>query len=244
MSRAAFVARLAGLARLGDAVRFVASGALDLLHPFRCLVCGATDRPSRVPGLCPSCALALPWRRRADEEHSPLEVGHDRFTTVVVALRFEPPVDELVYQLKYGGARTAALPLADALARSVELEPPAPRPELLVPVPMHWTKRWVRGLDHAAAIAEELGRTLRLPTVPALRRRRATVAQGQARSARQRVTQVGDAIALARPRAIRGRHVGLVDDVVTSGATATACADELRRAGARSVTLLAVAGNG
>src|SRR5688572_26936369 len=149
---------------LAAAVRHLAGGMLDLLYPWRCLACGAAEHPGRIPGLCPDCAASLPWRRSGA---SPLEVGRGRFESVVVALRFEPPVDELVYQLKYGGERAAALPLACALEESVRcaqlgLRPRGP-PDLLAPVPMHWLKRLGRGFDHARELSEELGRALRLP---------------------------------------------------------------------------------
>src|SRR5262245_26084025 len=97
----------------------VLEGALDLLYPWRCLVCGASDHPGSLPGLCPDCVATLPWRRMSGSQHDALETGRESFAAVVLALRFEPPVDELVYQLKYGGERAAALPLACALAESV-----------------------------------------------------------------------------------------------------------------------------
>jgi len=236
-------------ARLRAGAGFVAAGALDLLYPLRCLVCGATDHPARVPGLCPACARALPWRADPGGAHAALGAGRGRIAAVVIALRFAPPVDDLVYQLKYGGERAAAIPLAFALAEAVERARsaalPVGPPELLAPVPMHWLKRWGRGLDHARELADELGRALRVPVAHrALTRVRATVAQGQARRAAQRLAQVESAFAVPRPTAVRGRHVALVDDVVTSGATAAACAEALARAGARAITLLAAAGNG
>jgi ComF family protein len=235
--------------RIAAAARWLGEGALDLLYPWRCLVCGAADHPGRVPGLCPACVSALPWRRDGALAHHALETGRDRFAGVVLAFRFEPPVDDLVYQLKYGGERAAALPLAFALAeaaRRARLDSlPAGPPDLVAPVPMHWLKRLTRGFDHARALADELGREWRRPVEPrALRRLRATVAQGQARSAAERSSQVRGAFAARLGRRLRGRHVALVDDVVTSGATASECARALLKSGARAVTLLAVAGNG
>ena len=243
--------RLSIPASVVSVARSFGGGLRDLLDPWCCLVCRAPDDPSAVPGLCPTCSRELPWRF-GPSDRSPLEVGADRFARIVVALRFEPPVDRLVYQLKYGGQRNAALPLAFALGEAIALAADGAGrtggerlPELLIPVPMHWLKRWVRGGDHAAWLALALGRSLRLPVATgALTRRRATAAQGGARSLDHRLAQVRGAIAVAQRRSIRGRHVALIDDVVTSGATATACAAALRSAGAASVSLYAVAGNG
>ncbi len=240
----------------------------ELLFPRRCLACdgdAATEATTagaapRLAGLCAACVDAWPWRGVARDAPSPLEVGHSRFARVVVALRYAPPASELILRLKYGSLDAAALPLAASLAQALReaLWVTAAQdtadatgaatategfPELLVPIPMHPWKRWLRGGDHAELLCEELGLALGLPVLPALRRRRATAAQGGARSLRERIAQVRGAF-VARGRRLRGAHVGLVDDVVTSGATASAAAKALRLAGARAVTLLAVAGNG
>jgi predicted amidophosphoribosyltransferase len=259
---------------LGATARVVRSASLrlardcgELLFPRRCLACDGDAAPSdaaadadarssdtpRLAGLCPACSAAWPWRVVARDAPSPLEVGASRFDRVVVALRYAPPASELILRLKYGGLDAAALPLAASLAQALreELRVSAAGataasqgfPELLVPIPMHPLKRWLRGGDHAELLVEELGLALGLPVVMALRRRRATAAQGGARSLRERIAQVRGAF-VARGRRLRGAHVGLVDDVVTSGATASAAAKALRLAGARAVTLLAVAGNG
>ncbi|MSR46892.1 MAG: ComF family protein [Planctomycetes bacterium] len=233
------------LERLLQSVGGVVDRADQLLFPRDCLACDA-PRPRRaeVAGLCESCVAQLPWRgRESAPETAPLEIGKRRFAAVVVAMRYQPPIDELVLRLKYGGVELAARPLAEMLARAIAAASLRERPELLVAVPMHPLKRWLRGGDHAQRLAEELGIRLRLPVAAALVRGRATHAQGGARSLRERIAQVRAAFR-ARGHRIVGAHVGLVDDVVTSGATAAAAAKALRRGGARAVTLLAVAGNG
>lgn len=250
---------------LRRASRLLARDCGELLFPRRCLACdgdaatedvapgdaASGDAAPRLAGLCLACIEAWPRRSADRDAPSPLEVGASRFDRVVVALRYEPPASELILRLKYGGLDAAALPLAASLAQALQaaLRQSAAAtategfPELLVPIPMHPLKRWLRGGDHAELLVEELGLALGLPVVMALRRRRATAAQGGARSLRERIAQVRGAF-VARGRRLRGAHVGLVDDVVTSGATASAAAKALRLAGARAVTLLAVAGNG
>jgi ComF family protein len=218
-----------------------ATDARDLLYPFECLVCGAGAEPAATPALCRACDAALPRREGAPprlQVPAPALAGH------VVALRLEEPASDLVYQLKYGAAAASALPLAALLAEAVRARALERELQLLVPVPAHWLKAWLRGIDHARVLTDELSRVLRIPTARALRGARATVAQGQARSAAERSRQVAGAFAPRRGRRLRGKVVGLVDDVVTSGATAAEAARALLSGGARAVYLLAAAGNG
>lgn len=224
------------------ALRELATSALELLYPFECLVCGVTDGPAPIPGLCHECDAAMP---RRDPARPPwLEAAGGAFDEHLVALELEPPANGLVYQLKYGGAAAAAIPLAALLEEAVRRRGLERRLDLIAPVPAYWLKAWLRGLDHAHALGEELARALRLPLETPLKRRRPTVAQGQARSARERACQVAGAFTLKRRAQVAGRSIGLVDDVVTSGATAAECARVLKAAGARAVILLAAAGNG
>ena len=110
---------------------------------------------------------------------------------------------------------------------------------MLVSVPLHAARRRERGFDHAAWLAERLAGRLRLVAAPAtLVRTRATLPQGDPR-VQSREGNVAGAFSVRRPAAIRGRHVVLVDDVVTSGATARQCAEVLHDAGASAVAMLA-----
>jgi ComF family protein len=144
---------------------------------------------------------------------------------------------------KHGGRVELARPLAEALAeaaRSASVGPSARA--LLVPVPLHPRRRLERGYDQAARLADELERSTGLVRVRALRRRRDTPVQG-APGSRSRSANVREAFAArGRPGGLlRGREVWLVDDVVTSGATAAECARTLRALGAARVGVLALA---
>jgi predicted amidophosphoribosyltransferase len=105
-------------------------------------------------------------------------------------------------------------------------------------VPLHRSRRRVRGFDQAAWLAAALARRSGLDARPwALVRTRPTLPQGDPRVTSRRGNVEG-AFTVARPRAVRGRAVLLVDDVVTSAATARACAQVLRAAGATAVAVL------
>jgi ComF family protein len=110
---------------------------------------------------------------------------------------------------------------------------------LLVPVPLHVSRRRERGFDQAEWLARGLARRLGLEVMPGvLARLHATLPQGDPRVlSRQR--NVEGAFSVVRPGRITGRRVVLVDDVFTSGATARTCARLLRSAGALEVAMLA-----
>jgi ComF family protein len=114
--------------------------------------------------------------------------------------------------------------------------------DLIVPVPLHRTRLWRRRYNQAAELARALGRrTGKAVAVRALVRSRATESQGEMVSARARRRNVLGAFQVPDPAPVRGRNVLVVDDVLTTGATADACARALKRAGAARVHILALA---
>ncbi len=143
----------------------------------------------------------------------------------------------LIHLFKYGGVK----PLAGHLARLLRDAIPADRRfDAVVPIPLYWWKHWERGFNQSELLAREIGRHRGIPTVNAMRRLRATSTQaGLSRSARRR--NVAGAFAVKNRHAVAGKRILLVDDVMTTGATASAGGAALKAAGALSVTLLTVA---
>jgi ComF family protein len=107
-------------------------------------------------------------------------------------------------------------------------------------MPLYWRKRWQRGFNQSELLAREIGRRTNTPVENALRRVRNTSAQAGLTSAKRRLN-VSGAFQARKRAAIDGRRVLLIDDVMTTGATAASCARALQRAGARQVTLLTLA---
>lgn len=154
------------------------------------------------------------------------------------------PLRTWCLRFKHAGRADLAAELGALLVESWEreqsLEPL--RVDAWVPVPLHWSRRWERGYDQAGLLARELARGTGVRVRRALLRRRATAPQGVFGGG-TRMSNVHGAFAVKRGSlgSIRGADVWLVDDVATSLATAEACAEVLRRAGARSVSLLVLA---
>ncbi|MEM1449108.1 MAG: phosphoribosyltransferase family protein [Planctomycetota bacterium] len=242
--------------RLRAAARTLADEIADALWPTRCWVCGDADCVRRdgdspftcaahapVLGLdgarCGRCASRLPPGIAGGSICRPCRVRAPAFRAVHAAMDYDAPgARDWLLALKHGGRVDLARPLADLVVATL---PPdtAGGEAVLVPVPLHVSRRVERGYDQAAWIAHHLARRGRGRVVPLLRRVRPTLPQGWPLGPDRR-GNVRDAFR-ARARLPPGTHAVLVDDVLTSGATADACARALRRAGAARVEVVVVA---
>lgn len=148
---------------------------------------------------------------------------------------YEGTLRSLIHLFKYSKMR----PLASTL--STYLEFAVPHDEMfdaVVPVPLHWRKRWSRGFNQAELLARPIAKRRRIPVLRALRRKRSTEVQATLAVAGRRRNVQG---AFEARLNVAGKRILLVDDVMTTGATASACAMALKRAGAKSVSLVTVA---
>lgn len=146
----------------------------------------------------------------------------------------------MVRRLKFDGDFAAGQMLAREMAFAAlpMVRSAAWRRAVLVGVPLHRSRLRERGFDQAQFLAIEIGRRLNLVVASGvLRRVRATLPQGDPRVT-SRSSNIDGAFAIRAARAIRGQHVLLIDDVITSGATARACALQLQANGAVAVALV------
>lgn len=233
---------------------------MRFLLPLRCLGCGThvADPPEGRPlePLCLGCRmrLRLPPAPRCPRCDLPRGTGRDRpalcgrcddwpdvLVGAVSGAALESPADVLVQALKYGGWRLAAGPMADRIAprlRTIVRSGPA----LLVPVPTTARRVRTRGYNQSRILAEALARRLHLDVVDALVRRPAASSQ-VALPMDERRANVSGAFEPGPDAHRIGAlfHTILVDDVLTTGATAGAAAEALARLGAKRVTLAAFA---
>lgn len=151
---------------------------------------------------------------------------------------YEGVLRKLIHLYKYGKVRTLARPLSGMLAQAM------PRDEAFdaaVPVPLNWRRQLHRGFNQAELLAQGLSRRTGIPVIRALGRVRSTPTQAglSNRARRQNVSRAFRA--RGGSRHIQGKRILLIDDVLTTGATAASCALALKQAGARRVALLTVA---
>jgi ComF family protein len=227
---------------------------LDAVLPPRCLKCG--DILSAAQGLCPACWSKLTWLGApccaCCGQPFPFDAGdgslcgaclqkrpaYDRARAV---LRYDDESRDLIIGLKHAD-RTESVPaLAGWMTRAgTGLLKAA---ELIVPIPLHWTRLAARRFNQAALLAQAIGRTAGLPVLPqALSRRRATRSQGRlGRLARFRNVKGAITVTDRQAAAVANRRILLVDDVITTGATIESAAKALISAGARNVDVLALA---
>ena len=200
-------------------------GGLAFLHAPACSCCGHPFEHEVGPaGLCGACATARPPFRRAR-----------------AALRYEEGSRDLILRFKHADRTDAAPAFARWMARvGAELIEDC---DLIAPVPLHWRRLFRRRYNQAALLSQPIAAAARRRHAPdLLRRLRPGGGSGRLgrRARRERVAGAFEVKASWRDE-VRGRNILLIDDVLTTGATASACAEALLDGGARAVDVLTLA---
>jgi competence protein ComFC len=204
-----------------------------------CRVCLAKPEPLVAEYFCVQCRSPFLSRFPLDDQGrcALCRRGVRGFDAAYSFGFYENELRKLIHLFKYGRVQTLSKPLGRLLARALPREQSF---DVIVPMPLHWRKRWQRGFNQAELLAREIGRRTHTPIENALRRVRNTESQAGLTSAKRR-KNVSGAFQIDRRAALDGRRVLLIDDVMTTGATASSCARALKRSGARHVTLLTLA---
>jgi len=242
-------ARLTGASRLA---RPLVMPLLDYALPPRCPACGEiTSTPDAFCAacwqtidfigapLCDTCGVELP----AIATGEPIQCGAcladpPPFARARAVMRYGDVGRTIAHRLKYGRRVTLARVMAAQMQRLLSVA--QPEGACLVPVPLHRWRIWSRGFNQAALIARHLSRLSDVPVEADLLRRTVNTPPLHALGARQRERTMRCAIALrpGAPSRLAGRTVILIDDIWTTGATASSCARLLMKGGAARVEVL------
>jgi ComF family protein len=231
-------------------------GLFGLIFPDECRVCGEPlQEVSRIPVcsrclkepepflaefFCSTCRAPFLNRAPLDEngQCAMCRLGLAGFDSVYTYGSYDGPLRKLVHLFKYGGVRPLEKPFGEFLARALPREQ---RFDVVIPMPLHWRRRWQRGFNQAGLLARQIAKRWNVPVrFDVVRRTRATAPQAGLTNAKRRAN-VSGAFSTKRGKKLRGMRVLLVDDVLTTGASASACGRALKRAGAAQVTLLTLA---
>jgi ComF family protein len=229
------------------------SRLVTALFPPTCVLCGA---PGLMIGggrdLCRGCAAELPHNRDccfqcAVPFASPMPVGTrcaacqrhaPPFDTSLAAFRYEAAIPSLVVGAKFRGRLNLARLLGQCLADQVREADP-PRPEVLLPVPLHPSRLRTRGYNQALEIARFVGRDLALQIDHACCVRVQATPPQAGLDERTRHRNIRGAFSIRGP--LPWSHVAILDDVVTTGSTVAELSRVLRKAGVRRIQVWAVA---
>jgi ComF family protein len=239
-------------ARFRSAIRQIGRAIIDGVLPPRCLACGAVvGEPDALCGQCwralsffapPWCAVCgLPFPHPMGEGAVCADCARGRasWDRARAALRYDKHSRQLVLALKHGDRTHLARALGGWMRRAGgEVFEGV---DLLVPVPLHWTRLFARRYNQASLLAQAIHAAGGPPVAPDwLVRRRRTPSQGRL-GPLARARNVHGAFAVRPGRSVAGKRLVLVDDVLTTGATVEECARVLRRAGAASVGVITLA---
>lgn len=223
-----------------DALKVYGRRLGEALLPPTCRLCGESTSNALI---CTPCAAGLPWNAPAcpgcaapvalDGLPCPACQQKPRaFDAAVAGFILAPPVRQGIHALKYRARFAEAALLGGAFAERLKHRGAA-LPDLLVPVPLHWRRQWWRGYNQSLELARVIGERLDVPVnATAARRLRATPDQiGQSAVERRRNLKGAFAVSPL----VAGRHVALVDDVMTTGATLEELARACRASGASRI---------
>ena len=213
---------------------------VDLAIPRTCLVCG-NPLGAEEKHLCIWCEAEVPLTYTWEQKHNPMA---DEFNAVLEQLRGESESLEYAYaasllyyhhenpykvipqELKYHRNLPAGRFFSAWLGRLMATQAHWADVDVVIPVPLHWLRRWRRGYNQAAVIARELARELGAAVrTDVLKRVRRTRSQTSL-SAEERLHNVSSVFQVRRP--IEAKHILLVDDTFTTGATLAACLKAVR----------------
>jgi ComF family protein len=241
----------------GDLLRTWRAAILDLLFPPCCAYCHVSlESPGDQIQLCEPCRSKLarqpgPFCQRCGNPLKPPEQATDdcphcrmqafRFDTVLPLGAYEADLRTAILRMKHFHEQPLAAAMGRQLAMRLKESSTQHPPDTIVPVPIHWIRRASRGTSSPEVMAESVAAELQVPLALRMLRCSRRTKKQSLLSPRQRLRNVRGAFRVSPNCEPRGLHIVLIDDIVTTGATASEAARILRKAGAVRVTVAVVA---
>jgi len=218
---------------------------LDFVSPRLCVICGRRLLPSQ-PLLCSHCTLHLPvtnyYLSPLDNPMARLFWGLFPIERASALFFYEPKAStrELIYDLKYRGYPMIGEEMGALIARHYQPAGFFEGVDAIIPVPLTRRRRWQRGYNQSEMLARGIREVTGLPILTDVLKRTSFKGSQTKRNQWERRENVDGVFRLVRPDDIRGKHILLIDDIITTGATIVACADELCKAGDVKISVLSL----
>ncbi|MCK6469016.1 MAG: ComF family protein [Candidatus Brocadia sinica] len=231
---------------------------LDLFYPRSCLHCNCNLNNSYELYLCEHCKRKIPYishsccircgailgphiTPRAKEGCAACKGKYLPFNTITSVTYYDDAMKTLIHKFKYARQKFLASVLSDILITHERLKEVVPDTDVIVPVPLHWLKQMLRGFNQSELLSQGIQRHFsKSVAINNLCRIKNTASQTQL-SKNQRQRNIHNAFFINHPGSFKGKKVLLVDDVLTTGVTASECSKKLKEAGAVAVHLLILA---
>lgn len=229
------------------AFRALWSGFLHLIYPELCVACGA-DMPAGDACFCFRCQLKISvsdMHLVRENEFTDRLWGRLQLESGAAMYYFtrKSPVQQALHQLKYHNKPEIGVKMGRAFGRKLKASDVFRPVEAIVPVPLHPKKERLRGYNQSAQFAQGISEVMDIPVLRNALVRRAFTATQTKKKRMERFENVDDVFVVEKPTLLQGKHLLLVDDVLTTGATLETCGQALLGiAGTRlSVATIAIA---
>lgn len=204
---------------------------LELFFPNLCIACFC-KRPLRKNLFCLSCQLALPYTDQIDVPDNELEYrifGRFKILRAAALFRFKKggKVLDVIHQLKYKNRPQIGVELGREYGRKMLKSQNFSCPDLIIPIPLHYKKRHTRGYNQSYEFGKGIAEILDIPIYENILVKFSQSTSQTSMNRLERLENVMNSFKLKNERIIKGKHVLLVDDIITTGATIEAAAQKL-----------------
>lgn len=215
---------------------------IDAFAPLHCEICDAKINASmHIHRICDGCLYMFDTAPSNDQLLNGLYKQKGKETYLFDVESFfafypEAPIQSALYAIKYMYAKQMAIDFGYYVAGLTAFD----CIDCFIPVPLHSARKRERGYNQSLAICEGLHKRTHIPIAEALKRNRYSMTQTKL-SSRERMSNVQHIFEVRNTESIRGKHVMLIDDVMTTGSTLESCAQALLESGAHTVSALTLA---